>query len=226
MLTIYCGDNTVESRKHYSSHIAHLKESGYDLQEVESSQMSNLNSIIHGSSSLFAEKKAYALSHVVSRASYRKVLLDIDHSDVEIVMWETTYDPRSIKRYFPSAKILESKLPANIWKMLDSFAPGNAQSIIRMKQSLGDAVDEHMLLYMLQRRAKDLILARNGLDGKRKLAPWQVSQMKSQAARWKSEDHLVRAYHKLSDIEKGVKTGTLPYSADKALDILFSFYLQ
>lgn len=226
MLTIYCGDNTVESRKHYSSHIARLKEAGYDVQEVESSRITDLNTIIHGSSSLFSEQKAYALSHIISRASYRKVLQDIDHSGIEIVIWETTYDPRSIKRYFPSAKILESKLPANIWKMLDSFAPGNATAMIRMKQSLGDAVDEHMLLYMLQRRAKDLILVRNGLSGKSKLAPWQESQMKSQSARWSSEQHLVRAYLKLSDIEKGVKTGTLPYSADKALDILFSFYLQ
>lgn len=232
MLTIYCGDNVVESRQNFVQHKKRLGDSGIEMTDIPRSDMSDVNAIIHGSASLFNERRAFCCENVLSKKVNRDLLkAAIEDTSVECLVWEGSMDDRSIKRYFPKAKLFVSKLPSNIWKFLDGVYPGNARYLISTLPQLTVAVDEHMVLYLLQRRIKDLILVLKGLSGKRKLAPWQAQNMKNQAIRWGDTDQerlnrLHKMYQKLNDIEIGVKTRSLSYPVQKALDILFSFYVQ
>lgn len=232
MLTLFCGDHMVASRTQFIDYRKRLDQQGVECIDATSSDISGIQSQVYGSSSLFSTKQAFFAQNIFSKKTTRDALKDIIADPmVELVVWEEKMEERELKRYFPKSKLIVNKLPTTIWKFLDAFYPGNPASLIRQQALVGDTVDENMLLYMLQRRVKDLILVSKGLDGKRKLAPWQSGIMKAQAARWGTtqEERLAKLHKtnsKLYSIEVGTKTSRLPYPIHKALDILFSFYLQ
>jgi hypothetical protein len=231
MLTVYCGDNTIESRNKFLHHKKLLHEQGYECLTVAPDEIHNIDVYIHGSASLFSEKRAFFSENVLARKQARDALKSyIDDAETQMIIWERSMDDRDIKKYLPKVLMKSSKLPINVWKLLDSLYPGNARNAIAMLREVVEVADENMLHYMIQRRIKDLILIQAGMHGKRSFAPWQISTLKAQAVRWGngnvSREKLDRMSAKLFDIELGVKTGELSYPIHKALDILFSFYLQ
>lgn len=196
------------------------------------SDAERIHQIIYGNASLFSDKVAYFCESVLSKAPNRKLLKEA-YADphINLSIWEGALEQKDIKKYFPQAHIRAFQLPINLWKFLDALAPGHAPALIRNKNMVLQNVEEPMLLYMMQRRIKDLILVQKGVDGKRQLASWQKQNVYKQGLRWgttlKSRlQNLHKMYNKLYDIEVGLKTGTLPYSVNQALDIVFSFYLQ
>lgn len=231
MLTLYCGDNSVTSRAQFIDCKKRMMREGIECIDLPS-EVSSIRQHIYGSSSLFSTKQAFFAQNILSKKISRDALKEIPSDPaVELIVWEEKMEERDLKRYFPKAKIVSSKLPTSIWKFLDNIYPGNPAALIRQQAQITTTVDENMLLYLLQRRVKDLILATKSLDGKRKLASWQSGIMKAQAARWgSSETERLTKLHRMNDklyaIEVGTKTSSLPYPIHKALDILFSFYLQ
>ncbi len=226
MLTIYCGDNVKLSRKQYFEHKERLQSSQVECTHVSTSQLQDVPSMIDGSASLFSEKRALFFEDVCSKKEQREVLKMFESSStVELVVWESRTDARNIKRSFPKAKVVVSNVPSTLWNLLDHAKPGYGKQLINELDIVSESVDEHMILFMLQSRIKDLILVKNGETGKRKLAPWQAKNLLSQANAWDNKA-LEAMYNKLIDIEVGLKTSSLPYSPHKALDILFMFYLK
>lgn len=232
MLTIYCGDNTIQSRRAFVDHKRRLVQEEHECIEIQPSEVRMLDQIIYGSASLFSTKQAYFLEGILNKATHRKALKDYyNDPKINLIIWEGSIDQRDIKRYFPKAQIYASSLPTNLWKFLDALAPGNVSLLIQSKNNLSLTIEDSMLLYMMQRRMKELILAFSGVDGKRPLAAWQKQNLVGQARRWGHTDQersqkLHRMYQKLYDIEVNTKTSSMTYSVNQALDIVFSFYLQ
>lgn len=231
MVSIYCGDDTVSSRRQFSQALSTLRTQGTPCiiaPDVESA-IRELQSV-----SLFQENQVVALENALSRKPQRDALIKVikeSPTTSDLYIWEGALDPKSIKRYFPQARIFTSALPTNMWKFLDALMPGNLKTCMRYKAQLDESVDEHMLLFMMQRRCKDLLALEMKVVGKRKVAPWQASQLLIQGRKWGDSSqnriqNLSKIYHKLYDIEVGTKTGTLSFSIQKALDISLCFYLQ
>jgi DNA polymerase III delta subunit len=216
MITIFCGEDPTVSRKLFSEHVASLKEKGYEIAY-------GLDDVSY-SSTLFDNKRAFVLENALNKKAERdsviKLLADINS---EIIFWEEAADERTLKRNFPKAKIVATKLSSSLWKLLDSFYPGNLQSTITTMRQIQDTNDIHLIHFMLMRRLKELLIVAQG-GQPAKLASWQVGKLKSQARAWKPE-MLESCFKKLVEIEMQTKSGTMVYELNKALEITFCFYL-
>lgn len=222
MLTIFCGEDPVASRKLFSEHVRLLQEKGYEISR-------DLENVNYGAS-LFDTKRAFVLEHALGKKAQRdiviKVLKETEttlQQTPEVCFWEETTDERTLKRAFPKAKIVATKLSSSLWKLLDNFQPGNLQSTIHTLREIQDTNDIHLIHFMLMRRLKELLIVAHG-GQPAKLAAWQVGKLKTQARAWKPE-MLESCFRKLVEIEMQTKSGTMVYELNKALEITFCFYL-
>lgn len=225
MLYIYCGGDTARARKNYIAKKDSLVKEDYDLLQLTPETLIELPNWLYASNSLFEEKRGFYGENLLGKKEQRKIFKDIEANEsLIIVLFEEKVESRDVKKYFSGATISDAKLPHSIFTLLDSLFPGNLRATIAQLQSVVDVVDEHMVLYMLQRRTKELILAQDGLSLPG-AAGWQMGKLKSQASRWNGKT-LVSFYDKLITIERGAKTSDTPYSATQSLEILFCFYIR
>lgn len=226
MLKIFCGSNSADSRRSFISEKISLEKRGVSCIVLESSAMENIDATFAQHESLFNTENAFFIENILSKKHHRDALKKhIADPSLLIHVWEETVEDRNLKKYFPKAQFVVHADQTTVWKLLDGMYPGNLQSSLKILGKLHVSQEPIMLLYMLQQRAKELILVKNSLSGKMRRAPWQEKTLLGQAHRW-NEKHLNQFYKKLYDIEFGTKTGTQPYSIKEALDILFCFYLQ
>lgn len=226
MLKIFCGSNSADSRRSFILEKKALEKRGVNCIVLESSDMENLDAMIAQHASLFSEENAFFLENILSKKHHRDALKSyIPDPSLLLNVWEEKVEDRNLKKYFPKAQFIVHADQTTLWKFLDGLYPGNLTSSLRSLSTLYSSQEPIMLLYMLQQRAKELILVNNSLSGKVRRAPWQEKALLGQAHKW-NDKYLNQFYKKLYDIEFGTKTGTQPYSIKEALDILFCFYLQ
>jgi len=226
MLKIFCGSNTADSRRSFISEKSALEKRGVSCIVIESSDMENLDAMVAQHESLFSKENAFFIENILSKKHHRDALKQyISDPTLFIHVWEEKAEDRNLRKYFPKALFSVHADQSTIWKFLDGLYPGNLQSSLRALSKLHSSQEPIMLLYMIQQRAKELILVKNGLSGKVRRAPWQEKTLLGQANKWQ-DAYLKHFYKKLYDIEFGTKTGIQPYSIKEALDILFCFYLQ
>lgn len=223
MLTIFCGNDTGTSRKKYSDYVqAHTNE--YDsVVAIDASSPESITHQLLQSQNLFGSTNLYTIENMTHRVNFKKAL-EVCDGTVDCVMWDTKADPKILKKSYPKATIIESVFPTTIWNLLDSLKPGSKENVLHYLDGLKHTVDEYMLMYMMQQRFKDMILATYGKEGKRRMAPWQASRLKSQGQSW-DRDKLVKAYEKIIDMEVSIKDGSLTYSLTKALQLFIVFYI-
>lgn len=216
MITIFCGEDPTASRKLFSDHLALLKGKGYEIAY-------GLGNVDY-SSTLFDDKRAFVLENSLSKKAERDAVIKLlKNVEAEVVFWEETADERTLKRNFPKAKIVATKLSSSLWKLLDNFYPGNLQQTITTLRQIQDTNDIHLIHFMLMRRLKELLVISQG-GQPAKLASWQVGKLKTQARAWRPE-MLESCFKKLVEIEMQTKSGTMVYELNKALEITFCFYL-
>jgi hypothetical protein len=226
MITIFCGSDTARSRKSFSDACNKLMQA----QESELIELtsSNLEEKLLSSSheqSLFASKLFYSGENILSKKKNREILLKYeDVKSLELFIWEEQMEPRFVKTYLKKSKIDISDIPSSIWKLLDTIVPGSKSKIIPQLDGLISNMDEHLILYMIQKRTKELILINSNFTGGKKMADWQIDRLKKQAKAWK-KDQLLNFYSKLFTIEKSERLGSTSYTIKQSLEILFCFYL-
>ncbi len=222
MLTIYCGDDIVTSRENYFNCRERFIEKGSEIINFNSQ---SLGEVISGSfnTSLFMDNLVFFGENLFSLKKNRDKLLKAT-TDIDLVVWEEKYDPRDLKRQFSQAKLIISKLPDNLFTFLDSIIPGRKKSLLESHHRIDETIEPNMLLFMLQKRIKQLIFVSMGNESALKLASWQLSRLKTQSTYWDSQK-LLLFYDKLFAIEKNNKTSYGHYSISQSLDILFCYYL-
>ena len=223
MITVICGDDVSASRKYLGELREKYLSDGYEVVAIPFGDVETLVSTIESTASLFSDERVFMVDNVLGKKAGRDRVNSVD-SGAPIVIWEEKLTEREIKFSMPKATIKSFSLPHNLWKLLDSVTTKNLINSQKLLAAVISDDSEGMILYMLQKRMKDLILAQENLSA-RKLQPWQVTRLKEQARRW-DKARLKQMYGKLYEIEKGTKTGSLAYSVADSLDILFCFYLQ
>jgi len=224
MLTIICGDNTVESRAKYLQIKQEYSSAGYEVVEILNSDIASLTEQFSYAATLFHDKRLYTIENVISKKAPRDFIIKlIGQYIVDLLIWEERMDDRSIKKYFPKAKILVSKLPHTLWKFIDNIYPGNLVQTLSIFAEIKSTVEPSLIHYMTIRRAKELLLVA-GDSPPSKLAAWQIAKLKQQAKLWPL-GRLESFFSKLIEIEMQSKNGTMVYDLDKALEITLCFYL-
>lgn len=226
MIRIYSGTDNVSSRKQFADYKQKFEQDAeYEVIEIKPQEFVTILSAAQHEQYLFAPKNIYFTENILSKKASRDIVMSLqDNHEVELVIWEDQVEARIIKQYLPKSQILISDVPSTIWKLLDGLRPGNKVKSIQTLNEIVTSVDEHLILFMIQRRVKELIMMYRGFTGGKKLADWQQAKLKSQLSTW-DKDKLIMFYSKLYSIERSEKTGTTSYGIRQALEILFSFYL-
>lgn len=222
MFYIYCGDNTVESRRAYSDHKKKIV-ADTELVELTTSSLAELNNWLYEAQALFSQKKAFYGENLLSKKEAREALKQFENQEADFLIWEEALPERDIKRYFIQSRLMVSKLPANIFTFLDSIFPGNLKKATGELATVCNADTENIILFMLERRVRELVSIKLGIEAEAKQA-WQMARLKSQASKW-PETSLQNFYDGLYRLEANTKSGQTPLSIKKLLDILFIYYL-
>lgn len=229
MLYVFSGDDTSTSRQAWVAHCASLQEKRVTLHSCTS--LDELETLLQ-TQSLFSDVSVCVLNTQLNRVQSRTRLASLVQSypQGDVVVWDSATDPKVLKKSFPQAQHAVYMIPVTLWKLLDALAPGNLPQTYALLQAVFTHTEHQLVLYMMQRRLKELLLVALGAKPA-KIAPWQIQNLQRQAKRWGVDSvtqkaAIQRMYHKLTEIEQQSKSGTLAYSVDKALDICACFYLK
>ena len=139
-----------------------------------------------------------------------------------LILWEKKEVKKSLLDKFKvKFQIAIFKIPATVFKFLDSLSPNNSrQTIGWLRQT--DQKNPEFTFHMLCQRVRQLILTKDlGKDGLGKLQGWQKARLLSQANRF-ALDQLVCLYRQLLEIDYQRKVGQISFSLLSALDLLLA----
>lgn len=229
MLTVICGENSIASYNYYSLLKKNYLEKKYDIIEIESNDLEDINLWMGDSQTLFSQKKVFFTQNINKKLS-RKLNLKINKvvenlikdKNIEVFSWEEEISSRFLK--FPKgATVKEFKPPENIFKLQDALSPGNLKTFITILNQLAETADENFIFVMLIRHLRNLLLVKTKSNNN-KLQKWQIYKLKNQASKWEI-DKLINFYDAFHKIDVTIKTSTNPYSVKNSLDIIACYYL-
>ncbi len=219
MIYILHGDDTTSSRKRLIALCEGLITNTFDgkylqLKELEESILS---------SGLFEENKAVVVENITKNPKKKEILsyLSTEKSTFPIILWE---DKKALKTSFSSlknAKIEEFLLPSYYFRFLDTLSPRSKKESFKLYHELLQSYAPEQVFYSLLKRVRQLVVISKGerTEETEKMSPWQLSNLKRQIQMWKKES-LFSFYEALKQTEIKLKTGALPTSLSKHLDIL------
>jgi DNA polymerase III delta subunit len=228
MITIVCGENTVEARKYYGDLKNEYKDKGYEVQQIPAREIQEQLTKSEQTMSLFASKLVFfteGLNSLLSRTKNEKLLEPFEalaeNKDIEIIDWEekTARDLKIAKL----GKVKEFKADKSIFSFLDMCYPGNKKQFLMTLDALRETQDEIFIFTMLSRHVRTLLLAHEGAFSSR-TQPWMRGKLSGQAKKWDGTK-LSNFYEGLSKIDVSLKTSGSPFSVKESLDILAVYFL-
>lgn len=214
------GDDVVASRNFLSGitsgyKVIYLDGKTLKIKDFEEKLLSN---------SLFDEKKAVVVENLLSKNIKKKDFVKFlnEFSGTTLVaLWEEKKLTKPTSSSLKKVTIKEFLLPQSYFLFLDSFAPGNAQRIYSLYQSVMLTTSPEQVFYSLIKRLRLLLIIIQSPNSKElmSMSPWQLNKIKQQSRLW-SEEKLMNIYKELGNTEIKMKSGGLPLGLAKHLDIL------
>ena len=214
MITIYHGDNFIDSRETLHQVKNALKLNAKKISQEDLTQALESNSLFQDDQPIIIEN---LLTLPRSKQKDSLIAILLKNQEKNIFLWEKKAITPTVKKQFSQAKIQEFKLQANVFKFLDSIQPShNKTSLVLFHQTLTKDPAE-LVFYFLSRRISQLIQTKDnsGLKG----APWQISKLKSQAKNF-SINQLKNLHQKLINIDYSIKSGQTDIPLPTHLDLL------
>jgi hypothetical protein len=230
MITIICGEDSVESRRYYTDLQRTLKEKDFELVNVDYHQVLELDETGSSESSLFTAKRAYFTQSLnkkvfkkMSEKNEKKIKAIVESKAIQVFDWEEETSSRDLKS-IKGIVIKEFKPSQTIFKLLDSCYPGNLKTFLTTLNTLAESTEDIFIFIMLARHMRNILSVKMG-EKIPKLASWQLGKLSSQAKYWE-EKNLINFYQGFHRIDVNSKTDGTPYSVKKSLDILACYYLK
>ncbi len=233
MIHVYCGEDTVASRKDYIAALQSYKSQSFEVISLLPSGLSDLPKGLAESVSLFSEKKVFSIENIekhglkkstkaTKNEMYEVLLRFSKDKQVDIIDYEEGKPSRLLK-IKDLAIVHESKPALSIFQFIDLCAPGNKKKFIDSLRLLVEDQEPLFVFIMLSRHMRQVVLAyKNSLSSK--MAPWQKYKVQATAKKW-SEQALMGFYEGLIKMEIGIKSSSNPYGVVKSLEILACHYL-
>ncbi|MFA6016493.1 MAG: hypothetical protein WC744_00175 [Patescibacteria group bacterium] len=230
MLTIICGEDSVESRRYFTDQQRLLEEKDFEIVNVDYHQVLELDETGSSESSLFSTKRAYFTQSLnkkvfkkMSDRNEKKIKAIIASKDIQVFDWEVETSARDLKS-IKGVVVKEFKPNQSIFKLLESCYPGNLKTFINSLNTLSETTEDIFIFIMLARHMRNILSAKIG-EKIPKLASWQLGKLANQARYWE-EINLVNFYQGLHRIDVNSKTNGTPFSVKKSLEILACYYLK
>jgi hypothetical protein len=226
MIYIFLGDDVSTSRQEFIQFKQSLVAKDYSITEINESNIDELNMGLYQANTLFESKNVFVCENLFAKVATRKKFLPFDNTDKNTIIldWEEDCDDKAIKFSFKNTIVKQSKLSENIFKLMDSIFPKNLKAFISYLDSVSGNINENIILFMIQKRIKELIFVKNNIESVKKMQSWQIARLKGQASTW-DKDKLLSLYEALYRIETNLKTSRSPLGLKKALDMLFCYYI-
>lgn len=230
MLTIICGEDSVESRRYFTDQQRLLREKDFEIVNVDYHQVLELDETGSSESSLFVAKRAYFTQSLnkkvfkkMSDKNEKKIKAIVESRAIQVFDWEEETSGRDLKT-IKGAVIKEFKPSQTIFKLLDSCYPGNLKIFLNTLQTLSESTEGIFIFIMLARHMRNILSVKMG-EKIPKLASWQLGKLSNQAKYW-DEKNLINFYQGLHRIDVNSKTNGTPFTVKKSLDILACYYLS
>lgn len=230
MLTIICGEDSVESRRYLTDQERLLKEKDFEIVNIDYHQVLELDETGSSDISLFALKRAYFTQSLnkkvfkkMSDRNEKKIKAIIASKEIQVFDWEEETSARDLKS-IKGVIIKEFKPSQSIFRLVDSCYPGNLKTFINSLNTLSESTEDIFIFIMLARHMRNILSVKMG-EKIPKLASWQLGKLANQARYW-DEKNLINFYQGLHRIDVNSKTNGTPFTVKKALEILVCYYLK
>lgn len=229
MLTIVCGEDSKASRNYFSDLKKNAKDKDCEVYEIDAKNIGDILNWLSDAPSLFAAKKVFftqSLNKNISKKANPKFLATVEKilqdKEIELYDWENEIPGRFLK-ITRGVTVKEFKLSNTIFKLLDYCYPGNIKMFLDSLHELSGNTEDIFTFIMLTRHIRNLMLVKLGKTPPGMMS-WAAAKLKSQASKWEV-DKLISFYDNLHKIDVSLKTSSMPYTLEEAIDILASYYL-
>ena len=139
----------------------------------------------------------------------------------EIILWEGKELTPGFLKKFPRAKVINFKLNANIFKLVENIKPHSGANLIPLFHQLVKTEAPEVVFVMIARQIRNLLLANDqSADYLKEFPSWQKYKILGQA-KFFSQKELLSHHRKLLDIDARIKLGATPLTMTQNLDIFF-----
>jgi len=226
MITVVCGDDQSASRNYFASLRLTLEKKNLQAKFIKPEGLAELNNWIADTSPLFAKRNIFFTENLNKEIKKSDRLLDevtkiAKNDQVDVYVWED--EPARFLKIKNLGNIKEFKPSKNIFKLVESFYPGNKSIFLNMLADLAALEEPIFILQMIVRQVRNLILAKENITPLR-MQSWQVARLRQQAVCWRLTN-LILAYESLFSIEINLKSNGSPATLTDSLDILACLFL-
>lgn len=219
MITIYSGDNQVESRRALTVYVSRFVGEVVTLvaKDLE------LESLIHASQSqsMFESQKLIVVEGLLSlptSARKKELIKTVQEAgqDQDFVIWEPKELTPAQAKSFSGATHKAFKLPQSLFAFLEGITPrSHGSSLKLLNQCHQQGVATQLILYMLLRQFRMLYIVSSGAE--LKSPPWLKAKLAKQASNY-SPESLEQALLELIELDYQAKTSTSPLALRQQLD--------
>jgi len=227
MITIIHGNDITTSRNFYIE--LRKKTANYELIDGKNLDFDTLFRTFEGNSLFTNEKNIYIenfFSNIKSNSIEFKKITDYlnKNKNINLLFWEAKVLTKTQASSIKSAQVKEFSYPQVLFVFLDSFKPQNLSSI-KLFHQLNKTMEAELIFYMIVRQLRLMIAVleegKNEIDEIKRLAPWQLSKLRSQGGHF-GKNKLLDLYKKLYLIDYQTKYGLTPLSLSTNIDIFLS----
>lgn len=217
------GENQVESRKKFSALIAEGRRKGLEIKRVDGKVITKGEFLtLSRSQTLLGEDLLIASENLLSdNVKGIEIASEaIKNTGTTFVFWERKkLSPAQVKKLEKLSQMQEFKIPANVFKFLDSLdeSHNNRVALELLHEALKNSEPEFVFT-MLARQLRLLIWAK--LDPDTLGVPnWQKKKLVSQAKNF-TADQLFSLHTKLLELDRMNKLSQLPENLSASLELL------
>lgn len=227
MITIVHGDDIVSSRNFYFEFKTKLKD--FEVIDGKNFDYTKLIQTFEGNSLFGDEKNIFIenfFSNTKSNSTEFKKIIDYINKNVDLTVffWESKTLTKIQSGSIKTADVKEFSYPKILFTFLDSIKPRNISSI-NLFYDLQKTMETELVFYMMVRQFRLLLSCleegKEKIEEAKRLAPWQISKLKSQARAFEKEK-LISFYKKLYLIDYKTKYGLTPLNLNANIDIFLS----
>jgi len=221
MLTILHGDYTEASRAELTRQIHAAKDC--DVRTLSGNVTANDLTQALESSSLFGGDTLVVLENIFTRLGKKQrqaeefaAIVRNAPAETKVLIWESKELSAAAVKRLGKAGVRLFKMPAVIFKLLDSLAPDSAALTLGYLTTLIRTEPPEIIYAMVLRRIRLLMQIVDRADVDR-LAPWQLARLTRQADLF-TMDQLLRLHDSLYTMDIAIKTGATPFSLTQHLE--------
>ena len=223
ILTIH-GDYTVKSYERLQEIVKDSKKRGWKVERISIRDTLSLPEKIT-SQSLFGDKSFYVVDEFNSlkKADFDWLKKKNDRLEGFLVLYSGgTVGKRTLNKLPHGYKVEEFKLPKYIWKLLESFYPGNAKNTLELLHEVVKTEHEGFVFVLLARQMRDVYWV--SLDDTSVPYPsWRVGKLKGQAKKFEN-GQLEKIIKELAEAD--IKAKTSKADLIDSLDFLIATHLE